>query len=105
MSVKMVRVTGAFTPHRCTRAARTWVRGHTPSEIIGKHFSVFYPPDVAATGKCDEELAIPIRTRFEIKATGHLIGIRYPMEVNLVGDGERQQSRRGALTSSRARSR
>jgi len=42
------------------------IKGYTPSEIIGKHFSVFYPPEVAATGKCDEELVIAARDgRFE----------------------------------------
>jgi hypothetical protein len=42
------------------------IKGYTAPEIIGKHFSIFYPPDVAATGKCDEELVIAARDgRFE----------------------------------------
>jgi sigma-B regulation protein RsbU (phosphoserine phosphatase) len=42
------------------------IKGYTASEIIGKHFSTFYPPEVAATGKCDEELEIATREgRFE----------------------------------------
>ncbi len=42
------------------------IKGYTASEIIGKHFSVFYPPDVAATGKCEAELEIATREgRFE----------------------------------------
>jgi PAS domain S-box-containing protein len=41
---------------------RTWnpgaarIKGYTAPEIIGKHFSVFYPPDEVASGKCDREL-------------------------------------------------
>ena len=31
-------------------------KGYEASEIIGKHFSVFYPPEVAATGFPDREL-------------------------------------------------
>jgi len=31
-------------------------KGYEAHEIIGKHFSVFYPPEVAATGFPDEEL-------------------------------------------------
>jgi len=42
------------------------IKGYRASEIIGKHFSVFYPPDVAKSGKCDEELVIAERDgRFE----------------------------------------
>ncbi len=32
------------------------IKGYRPEEIIGKHFSVFYPPDVVASGKVDAEL-------------------------------------------------
>ena len=42
------------------------IKGYKPSEILGKHFSVFYPADVVATGKCDDELVIALREgRFE----------------------------------------
>src|SRR3954469_19273768 len=34
------------------------IQGYTAQEIIGKHFSVLYPPAVAATGKCETELEI-----------------------------------------------
>ena len=33
-------------------------KGYEAHEIIGKHFSVFYPPEVAATGFPDQELKI-----------------------------------------------
>ncbi len=32
------------------------LKGYTPDEIIGRHFSVFYPPDAIARGWPDEEL-------------------------------------------------
>src|SRR5450432_2878725 len=42
------------------------INGYQASEILGKHFSVFYPADVAATGKCEEDLVIATREgRFE----------------------------------------
>ncbi len=42
------------------------IKGYTEAEIVGKHFSIFYPPEVAATGKCDEELVIAAQEgRFE----------------------------------------
>ena len=42
------------------------IKGYTAAEIVGKHFSIFYPLEVAATGKCDEELVIAAREgRFE----------------------------------------
>jgi PAS domain S-box-containing protein len=42
------------------------IKGYAATEIVGKHFSIFYPPEVAATGKCDEELVIAAREgRFE----------------------------------------
>ncbi len=42
------------------------IKGYRPSEILGKHFSTFYPADAVATGKCDEELVIATREgRFE----------------------------------------
>jgi PAS domain S-box-containing protein len=36
-------------------------KGYTANEIIGKHFSVFYPEDVRAAGKPEEELRIAAR--------------------------------------------
>ncbi len=36
-------------------------KGYTAAEIIGKHFSVFYPPEVAASGWPDRELELAIR--------------------------------------------
>jgi PAS domain S-box-containing protein len=42
------------------------IKGYSSGEIIGKHFSTFYPSDVAASGKCDQELEIVRREgRFE----------------------------------------
>lgn len=42
------------------------IKGYRADEIIGKHFSIFYPPEVAKTGKCDAELVIAAREgRFE----------------------------------------
>lgn len=42
------------------------INGYAAREIIGKHFSSFYPPEVIATGKCDAELEIAAREgRFE----------------------------------------
>jgi len=42
------------------------IKGYTAAEIVGKHFSIFYPPEVAATGKCDDELVIAAQEgRFE----------------------------------------
>jgi PAS domain S-box-containing protein len=37
------------------------IKGYRADEIIGRHFSTFYPPDVAATGKCELELEIARR--------------------------------------------
>ena len=36
------------------------IKGYTPDEIIGKHFSVFYPPDVIAAGHPQHELEIAV---------------------------------------------
>ncbi len=45
-------------------AART--KGYSAEEIIGKHFSVFYPEEEIAAGKCERELEIAKREgRFE----------------------------------------
>jgi PAS domain S-box-containing protein len=33
------------------------MKGYTAPEILGKHFSVFYPPEVLASGRCEMELA------------------------------------------------
>jgi len=42
------------------------IKGYTAPQIIGKHFSVFYPPEDAASGKCELELEIATREgRFE----------------------------------------
>ena len=32
------------------------LKGYTREEIVGRHFSVFYPPEAVATGWPDEEL-------------------------------------------------
>ncbi len=34
------------------------IEGYSASEIVGKHFSVFYPPDDAAAGRCQRELRV-----------------------------------------------
>jgi len=34
----------------------TRLKGYLPGEVIGKHFSQFYPPEDIAAGKCDFEL-------------------------------------------------
>jgi PAS domain S-box-containing protein len=42
------------------------LKGYTTGEIIGKHFSTFYPPEDVMDGKCERELEIATRTgRFE----------------------------------------
>jgi len=42
------------------------IKGYKAAEIIGKHFSVFYPPEDVAAGKTERELEIATRTgRFE----------------------------------------
>jgi PAS domain S-box-containing protein len=42
------------------------IKGYTAEQIIGKHFSTFYPPDVVATGKCEYELEVAAQDgRFE----------------------------------------
>src|SRR5688572_7686434 len=42
------------------------LKGYTPEEIIGKHFSTFYPPEAVATGWPDQELEAAKREgRFE----------------------------------------
>lgn len=50
----------------------TWNKGaqrikqYESGEIIGKHFSIFYSPEEASSGKCDDELATAIKDgRFE----------------------------------------
>ena len=41
-------------------------KGYTAAEIIGRHFSVFYPPDVIASGWPEDELRFALRDgRFE----------------------------------------
>jgi PAS domain S-box-containing protein len=34
------------------------IKGYAPSEVIGKHFSIFYPPEIVKTGICEYELAV-----------------------------------------------
>jgi PAS domain S-box-containing protein len=42
------------------------IKGYRAEDIIGRHFSVFYPPEVIATGKCELELEGAAREgRFE----------------------------------------
>jgi PAS domain S-box-containing protein len=42
------------------------IKGYAAHEIIGRHFSVFYEPEVVATGKCEHELEVAARDgRFE----------------------------------------
>ncbi len=42
------------------------IKGYQASEIIGKHFSVFYPPEDVAAGKTERELEVAAREgRFE----------------------------------------
>jgi PAS domain S-box-containing protein len=44
------------------------IKGYKREEVIGKHFSIFYPPEDVAAGKCERELAIATRDgRFEEK--------------------------------------
>ncbi|HWH51000.1 MAG TPA: PAS domain S-box protein [Gemmatimonadaceae bacterium] len=38
------------------------IKGYTEDEIIGKHFSIFYPPEDVASGKLERELEIATRT-------------------------------------------
>src|SRR6185437_14734801 len=38
------------------------IKGYTEDEIIGKHFSIFYPPEDVASGKLERELDIATRT-------------------------------------------
>ena len=35
------------------------LKGYRADEIIGKHFSIFYPPAVVASGKCEFEMTSP----------------------------------------------
>ena len=37
------------------------IKGYAAHEIIGKHFSIFYPPEDIAAGKTDRELEIATR--------------------------------------------
>lgn len=49
--------------------AATRLKGYQPEEIIGKHFSVFYPREDVDNGKCAGELEIASREgRFEDEA-------------------------------------
>ena len=45
------------------------IKGYTAAEIIGRHFSVFYPEEDVRSGKCERELAIATAEgRFEEEA-------------------------------------
>ena len=37
------------------------IKGYTAEEIVGKHFSTFYPPEDVAAGKCERELEVAAR--------------------------------------------
>jgi PAS domain S-box-containing protein len=37
------------------------IKGYTAEEIVGKHFSTFYPPEDVAAGKCERELEMAAR--------------------------------------------
>ena len=39
------------------------IKGYTAEEIIGKHFSIFYPPEVAASGHPQHELEFKVGTQ------------------------------------------
>jgi PAS domain S-box-containing protein len=42
------------------------IKGYRHDEIVGKHFSIFYPRDDVAAGKCEHELEVAVREgRFE----------------------------------------
>jgi PAS domain S-box-containing protein len=42
------------------------IKGYRADEIVGKHFSIFYPPEVVAAGTCELELDVAAHTgRFE----------------------------------------
>ena len=38
------------------------IKGYRADEIIGRHFSIFYPPEDVASGKCERELEVAART-------------------------------------------
>jgi hypothetical protein len=42
------------------------IKGYTREEVLGRHFSIFYPPEDVDTGKCERELRIAAEEgRFE----------------------------------------
>ena len=51
------------------RRARERIKGYEAEEIIGQHFSIFYPPDVAAIGHPARELEIA-RARGAVRGGG-----------------------------------
>jgi PAS domain S-box-containing protein len=69
--VESVKDYGIFilTPEGCVdtwNAGAQRLKGYRATEIIGKHFSVFYPPADVAAGKCEMELDVATREgRFE----------------------------------------
>ncbi|MFO0613368.1 MAG: ATP-binding protein [Polyangiaceae bacterium] len=38
------------------------IKGYAAAEIVGKHFSIFYPPEDVASGKCEHELSVAERS-------------------------------------------
>src|SRR5262245_50064692 len=69
--VESVRDYAIFVLDREGRVA-TWnpgaerIKGYSADEIVGKHFSVFYPAADVAAGKCEMELETAVREgRFE----------------------------------------
>ncbi len=63
----MLDVTGRHGGHReLGTAGAERINGYRADEIIGKHFSTFYPATDVASGKCERELAIAEQAgRFE----------------------------------------
>src|SRR5258708_4379317 len=62
-AIFMLDATGRVTTWN---AGAEHIKGYKPAEIIGKHFSVFYPPEDVVAGKCEYELAAAERDgRFE----------------------------------------
>src|SRR5947209_6842484 len=44
------------------------IKGYSAAEIIGKHFSIFYPPEIVKTGICEYELTVSAAEgRFEVE--------------------------------------
>ena len=43
-------------------AGASRIKGYDATEIVGKHFSIFYPPEDIAAGKCEFELAVAVKS-------------------------------------------